>query len=230
MKKIDSPVFNIIITFLLMVGLYFAYSRVFDEVEKDNYNYITSTSARYNVGISGDNRIGGYTGPNVNRGGSSRGVSRPAVTRLPPNADAFATSMFLSSPIESSGLSGKANATHRNTAAEGIQQPMVYAIRTGESHTRSSGALSGGWGGSAFFGIRRSNSESQLKPQGALSIAQNNMNQTQPFRSTEEDPLVPRKPDPGTDPTGNPIPVGDDSWILLVMAGIYLIVKLKRAN
>jgi hypothetical protein len=228
MKKIDSPIFNIIVTFLVMVCLYFAYQWVFEALKNDNYSYIGSSSDRFSVGVSGDKRISGYSGPKANRESADRGVSRPAVTGLPPGADAFAASVVLSSPIESSGISGHSGIVRRNTAYESIQQPMVYAMRTGESRTKSSGAMSGSWGGTAFFGGRRSNTGSQIKPQGALSIAHNNMNQTQPFRSTEEDPLVPRKPDPGTDPTGNPIPIDDGSWILLVMAGIYLMVKLRK--
>jgi len=229
MKKLDSPLFNIIITILILVGLYFAYQWVFDEIEKDSLGYVGTSSERINIGISGDHRMSGYSGSG-NAGRSGRGAKRPAVTGLPPSADAFATGMLLSAPVEGSSLSGKA-VVRRNYAAEGIQQPMVYAVHTGESHSNRTGAMPGGGGSYMFFSGRRSTTGSQqVRPQGALAIAQNNLNQTQPFRSAEEDPLVPRKPDPGTDPTGNPIPLSDGNWIMLVLAGVYLAVKLKQAD
>lgn len=230
MNRFDTPLVSILFTIALMVGLYFAYQWVFEELETNNQiSFTQAASERLNVGIAGDKRIGtSYSGPNVNAVGRNRRSSTLNVTGMPPTAEAFAASLAIANPQEGNAMPGNNPLLRRSST--GLQtspeQPMVYATRTTDKNTNILGGMGGGIGSGAFFSQRRGSSESSTRPQGAMVIAQNNIEtQTRPFFSGEGD--NPGKLDPGTDPlSSEQIPVPDGSDFLLLFALAYGTFKI----
>ncbi len=233
MNRFDTPLVSILFTIALLVGLYFAYQWVFDEFDRQKqYTYAQSATGSLSVGVAGDKRIGNsYSGPNVNAGSRNRRSATLNVTGVPPTAEAFAASMALANPQEGNAMPGNNPLLRRSSSGfqGAVEQPMVYAARTNDKNTNILGGGAGGMGSGAFFSQRRRSSESSPRPQGALVIAQNNIdNQTSPFRVGEE-PTNPDMADPGTDPlSSEQIPVPDGLWFLLLMAGAYALWKLNH--
>ncbi len=233
MNRFDTPIVSILFTIALLVGLYFAYLWVFDEFEKQNLmHYTEASSGRINLGISGDKRIGNsYSGPNVNAGGRNRRSSTLHVTGVPPTAEAFAASLMLANPQEGSAMPGNNSLTRRRSSGfrSTADQPMVYATRPSDKVNTELGGISGGMGTGAFFGQRRGTSESSVRPQGAVVIAQNNLEiQPRPFKAGEE-PINPPNADPGSDPlSSEQIPIPDGLFVLVLMASGYSLWKLYR--
>ena len=231
MNRLDTPLMNILFTILLLVGIYFAYLWVFEELDRQNETHFTqAASERLQVGVAGDKRIGNsYSGPNVNAGGRNRRSSTLNVTGIPPTAEAFAASLALANPQEGSPMPGKNPLVRRSsTGIQSSNDPsMVFSFRTNDPGYGQSGFRGSGGGGGSFFLQRHGSSESSPRPQGALVIAQNNIdNQTRPFRS-DEDPVDPGKLDPGTDPlSSEQIPLPDGIGFLVLLSLTYSGIKI----
>lgn len=249
MKNFDTPLFNILFTIVLLIGLYFAYQWVFDEFDRMNReSFVAASSDRPTIGISNSHPIhsqfNGSSYESISRQQRPRIVgnaplTRPQVTGLPPTPDAFAVQTQLSTggrtaatPAANWNLTGvNASVTVNETGSypgpdftsagmPGTREQEVYANQAG-SQSGAPAALSVG-------NQRIGSSAGEIRPKGALQISQNNV-AMEPF-SSDGDNKASARIDPGLDPTSTEvaIPVGDGLEILLLLAVGYAIWKLKK--
>jgi hypothetical protein len=105
----------------------------------------------------------------------------------------------------------------------------VSPAMTGRTGTNASG--SGGVSGLATFGSGGSSQKNSIDPTtgvGTLTLSSDLTTIQNPTATTRQGANADAAlggTDPGGDPTGPPIPVGDGFWILLFMAGVYAFVK-----
>ena len=167
---------------------------------------------RYAVspGVNYERQIGAMSGVNAGNNGSYGYSAAPS----PYNSESFRA-------ISSGGISTSSSIRSSSGGVGG-------GITTLSSRTRTSGGGSGS-GGSMGIGVggRKSTEVSNTFASGG-GIGGSIVNTTgtntggvmQRGTTGEDDPL-----DPGGDPGGNPLPIGNEMGILTLMAGLFAIYK-----
>ncbi len=247
MKLLNSPHFNILITILLLLGIYYGYIWVFNEFDKikqEQHQAVPSLRHRQ-VGVSGDSRIDfNYqsTPPAVNRSSSA---TVPKLTGLPPTSVAFASNSSFRTTPQESAIGTKRQSSiqlppfqHRSPSFDTRPQ-LAYATQAGgqtgvyardflQSNLHSD-VLSGLPNNFAKVNTKRINEnplndKRSIRPQGLTAIAQDNSYQLAPFSSEEPagGPLMSPPPGPGEH-----APIHDGLKILILMASGYAIWKIK---
>ena len=116
------------------------------------------------------------------------------------------------------------------SAGEGVQSSS-YGVQTLSSQNNNSSGSGNSGGGSSFFaggGSHGSAGSSGISMTNGLSTLSLTTNLNSNVTKQNSTPYTPGTggTDPGGDPTGGPIPVGD-GWVIFVLFGIiYAIIKV----
>lgn len=120
----------------------------------------------------------------------------------------------------------------QNTNTQFGNSYSASGLSLGSSAEAGSGGATGGGGTGmmAVSGGGRSQSTSNAGGGGMMApFSSNGMSTGGPMKASNDDGDefdVP-KTDPGGGPTGNPLPIGDGSWLLLLFAAVYIFIKNK---
>lgn len=94
------------------------------------------------------------------------------------------------------------------------------------NRTTSNPGIGGGGGGSTFMGSGNKSAQGKFTPTVIVSSFSTDLAAAEdPTRQLAGNAVLDGGTDPGGDPTGPPIPVGDGFWILLIMAAGYVMKK-----
>jgi len=121
------------------------------------------------------------------------------------------------------------NTSAGTSGTTGKTSYSVVAPANRTATTQSSGGVGSG-GGFTFIGSHNQSAMGTSTPQTVnISSLSTDLSVVQDptTRQLASNGTLNGGTDPGGDPTGPPIPVGDGFWVLLVMAGGYAIIKKK---